>query len=459
MNTELQSESSRLLASSNAGSPGWWLTVARRGTPWVEPAGNGRWRTTFFWRDPQGCELTSAYRRVWININCLTDHHQPNPPQSLQRLAGTDVWYWQTELSGAWRGSYCFIPCFDERPPAFSGDDAHANMHNLRHWWHQVFASATPDLLNPYRSWQSASGHSVSGLHMPDAPPQPVWRSFDEYEIASGRCTPPLPARLQRHTWQSERLGNSRDVWIYTTGDSKPAERPLAILLDGQFWAKQMPVWEPLMQLTREGALPEAVYVLIDIIDLPHRSRELTCKDDFWLAVQEELMPQLADWAPHSDKPADTVVAGQSFGGLASLYAGLRWPQRFGAVITQSGSYWWPRRDMLQLPSIPDDACWLMQQVERHGLGNHGELKVFMEAGSQEKLVHRVSGEMAARLSDAGHRVHYRVVEGGHDALCWRSGLTDGLQAVWASAFATAYPASATATALGTYDGKPESVR
>lgn len=277
--------------------------------------------------------------------------------------------------------------------------------------------------------------------------------------IASGRYTPPLPARLQRHTWQSERLGNNRDVWIYTTGDSKPAERPLAILLDGQFWAKQMPVWEPLMQLTREGALPEAVYVLIDIIDLPHRSRELTCKDDFWLAVQEELMPQLADWAPHSGKPADTVVAGQSFGGLASLYAGLRWPQRFGAVIAQSGSYWWPRRDMLQLPSIPDDACWLMQQVERHGLGNHGALKVFMEAGSQEKLVHRVSGEMAARLSDAGHRVHYRVVEGGHDALCWRSGLTDGLQAVWASAFATAYPASATATARGTHDGKPESVR
>ena len=260
---------------------------------------------------------------------------------------------------------------------------------------------------------------------------------------------------------QSERPGNSRDVWIYTTGDSKPAERPLAILLDGQFWAKQMPVWEPLMQLTREGALPEAVYVLIDIIDLPHRSRELTCKDDFWLAVQEELMPQLADWAPHSGKPADTVVAGQSFGGPASLYAGLRWPQRFGAVIAQSGSYWWPRRDMLQLPSIPDDACWLMQQVERHGPGNHGALKVFMEAGSQEKLVHRVSGEMAARLSDAGHRVHYRVVEGGHDALCWRSGLTDGLQAVWASAFATAYPASATATATarGTHDGKPESVR
>ena len=45
------------------------------------------------------------------------------------------------------------------------------------------------------------------------------------------------------------------------------------------------------MQLTRGGALPQAVYVLIDVIDLKQRARELTCKEDFWLAVQEELMP------------------------------------------------------------------------------------------------------------------------------------------------------------------------
>ncbi len=136
----------------------------------------------------------------------------------------------------------------------------------------------------------------------------------DEYEIASGRCTPPLPARLQRHTGKASARATAATS-IYTTGDSKPAERPLAILLDGQFWAKQMPVWEPLMQLTREGGIAGSGVCADRHIDPPHRSRELTCKDDFWLAVQEELMPQLADWAPHSGKPADTVVAGQSFGG------------------------------------------------------------------------------------------------------------------------------------------------
>ncbi|WP_339037281.1 hypothetical protein [Serratia symbiotica] len=33
------------------------------------------------------------------------------------------------------------------------------------------------------------------------------------------------------------------------------------------------------MQLTRGGELPQAVYVLIDIIDLKQRARELTCKN------------------------------------------------------------------------------------------------------------------------------------------------------------------------------------
>lgn len=408
------------------------MDIARCGTPLLEPLDNGNWKVTFLWRDPQGCEFTSAYRRVWIHINCLTDHHQTAPPQSLQRLSGSDVWYWQLELKGDWRGSYCFIPCMDDRPVELQGENTHANMHLARHWWQQIFARATHDLLNPYRAWPGVGEHFLSGLHMPQAPLQSAWQGFDNYEVASGRCTPAHPAKLQRHTWHSQRLGTTRHVWVYSTGESHPATRPLAILLDGQFWAQQMPVWDPLMQLTRQGKLPQAVYLLIDIIDQQHRARELTCNDEFWLALQEELLPQLADWAPYSNEAANTVVAGQSFGGLSSLYAGLRWPERFGATIGQSSSFWWPRRDMLQLPTIPDDACWLIRQIEQRQLGVSGKLKVFLEAGVHEKLVHQVNDRMAALLQEVGHQVQYRVVEGGHDALCWRGGLLDGLQAHWA---------------------------
>lgn len=103
----------------------------------------------------------------------------------------------------------------------------------------------------------------------------------------------------------------------FTTGDESP-ERPLAVLLDGQFWAS-MPVWPALASLTHEGKLPPAVYVLIDVIDTAHRSRELPCNPDFWLAVQDELLPQVKSMAPFSDRADHTVVAGQSFGGLSSL--------------------------------------------------------------------------------------------------------------------------------------------
>jgi len=168
---------------------------------------------------------------------------------------------------------------------------------------------------------------------MPGAPLQPGWRDshapFNE------------PQCLQ---WRSQRLNNARRVWIYTTGSGNSSERPLAILLDGQFWAQSMPVWPALASLTRAGELPDAVYVLIDVIDNAHRTQELPCNADFWLAVQEELLPQVQAIAPFSDRADRTVVAGQSFGGLSSLYAALHWPQRFGCVLSQSGSFWWPHR-------------------------------------------------------------------------------------------------------------------
>ncbi|MBF3339857.1 enterochelin esterase, partial [Leptospira borgpetersenii serovar Hardjo-bovis] len=97
----------------------------------------------------------------------------------------------------------------------------------------------------------------------------------------------------QEFLWHSERLGNARRVWLFTTGgDDAPLTRPLAILLDGQFWAHSQPVWPALQSLTDRGVLPPAVYLLVDVIDTAHRSRELPCNAAFWEALWEELLPQ-----------------------------------------------------------------------------------------------------------------------------------------------------------------------
>ena len=365
---------------------------------------------TFWWRDPAGTQKTSTVKRVWLYVTGVTDHHQNARPQSLERIPDTDVWQWQGEFSPEWRGSYCFIPSDNENDFAdavFEGEQP--DRMALREGWRKLLPHAVSDPLNP-QSWRGGRGHAVSALEMPEAPVQPGWNHPD---------TPyNKPVCID---WHSARLKNRRRVWIFTTGDESP-ERPLAVLLDGQFWAESMPVWPALASLTHEGKLPPAVYVLIDVIDTAHRSRELPCNPDFWLAVQEELLPQVKSMAPFSDRADHTVVAGQSFGGLSSLYAGLNWPQRFGCILSQSGSYWWPHRGAQQ------DGL-LIEQLKAGEKTARG-LRIVLEAGRNEPLIWRANQAILAELHTQ-QPVFWRQVDGGHDALCWRGGLTQGLMTLW----------------------------
>ena len=388
------------------GSEAWWQ--AKDGPERERHQEN--YRVTFWWRDPAGTQKTSTVKRVWLYVTGVTDHHQNARPQSLERIPDTDVWQWQGEFSPEWRGSYCFIPSDNENDFAsavFEGDQP--DRMALREGWRKLLPHAVSDPLNA-QSWRGGRGHAVSALEMPEAPVQPGWNHPD---------TPyKKPVCIE---WHSARLKNRRRVWIFTTGDESP-ERPLAVLLDGQFWAESMPVWPALASLTHEGKLPPAVYVLIDVIDTAHRSRELPCNPDFWLAVQDELLPQVKSMAPFSDRADHTVVAGQSFGGLSSLYAGLNWPQRFGCILSQSGSYWWPHRGAQQ------DGL-LIEQLKAGDKTARG-LRIVLEAGRNEPLILRANQAILAELHTQ-QPVFWRQVDGGHDALCWRGGLTQGLITLW----------------------------
>lgn len=401
------------MAKVQPGSESWWQARAAQHGPTISSGTAGECTVTFWWRDPAGDEQASDIKRVWLYITGVTDHHRRAQPQSLTRLAGTDVWQWQTQLTSSWRGSYCLIPTTDENDfPAAAFDEVSADPFALREGWRRLLPRAIADPLNP-DSWVGGRGHPVSALHLPDAPVQAGWDN-PAHDWAAATCI----------TWQSSRLGNQRRVWIFTTGESSPHSRPLAILLDGQFWAEGMPVWPALQAQTDAGELPEAVYVLIDVIDNAHRSQELPCNSAFWEAVQAELLPQIAAHASWNHRPETTVVAGQSFGGLSSLFAGLHWPDTFGCVLSQSGSYWWPKRD----PEVQGGA--LIKQLAEGAL-QPKPLRIYLEAGIREPLIHQVNQHLYPLLQQTQRQLLFRQVDGGHDALCWRGGLIDGLTWLW----------------------------
>lgn len=414
----------QLLAADNVGEESWWQHIAQHGTPLVEAFAEGTVRMNYFWRDPAGDETRSAIHQVYVDINCVTDHHSPQP-QSLQRLAGTDVWHWSTEIDEHWRGSYSLIPVNAEQlPPIFSPDDD-TRRKQQREWWISLFPLAIADPLNRSCAHLNSRGHALSAAHMPAAPDQSAWHALD-----SGQPIQPDSHQLQQFTWDSTLLGNQRRIWLYTTGSTATPElRPLVILLDGQNWADGQPLYSALHAETDSGHLPAACWLFIDVINGDWREKELPCNAEFWQAVQQELLPLARSRVEFSEEADRTVVAGQSYGGLAAMYAGLHWPGRFGRILSQSGSFWWPNVRLVTHFSEAgeQEMGWLTGQVIK-GVLPASRLKIFQEAGDREGDMAWVNQQMRQALLAGGHDINFRIFSGGHDALCWRGGLLDGLR-------------------------------
>lgn len=394
------------------GSPAWWERVRQRGTPLVTGRGNGEAELTFLWRDPGGNEQTSVWQCVFIDVWSHTPH-PTRQPTALRRLPGTDVWYWQTQLSDDWCGSYVLLPAqADQLPPehnaAATGSDYAAA---VRRWWCALLDSnGCADDLNPLPPHRRAWGGELSPIQLEGAPVHPVW---------SAVAGQPPRGHLHHWRWRSELLHNERDVWLYRTGPAA-ADLPLVILLDGHYWARSRGFLAALDQLTAAGTLPAAVYLLIDALDADTRARELPCNPEFWLLLQQELLPQAQSLEPFTAAAEKTLIAGQSFGGLSALYAALNWPQRFGAVLSQSGSFWWP--DVNEIAANG----WLTRQVRAAG-SRRDHLRIDLSVGHCEDSMLGVNRAMYDALQAAGARVRYHEFRGGHDWLCWRDDLLRGL--------------------------------
>ena len=109
------------LRQRSLGTDSWWQRVLEVGTPVIERDLSGQTTMHFFWRDPEGHSAHSSTERVFIDINGVTDHHS-TAPESLKRVAKSDVWHWSTPIESNWLGSYCSIPVSKGNlTPLFSG--------------------------------------------------------------------------------------------------------------------------------------------------------------------------------------------------------------------------------------------------------------------------------------------------------------------------------------------------
>ena len=92
-------------------------------------------------------------------------------------------------------------------------------------------------------------------------------------------------------------------------------------------------------------------------------------------------------------------------------------------MLSQSGSYWWPHRGGHQDGAI-------VEQLKTGTVSAQG-LRIVLEAGIREPIIYRANQALYAQLPSAPQSIFWRQVDGGHDALCWRGGLMQGLMTLW----------------------------
>ena len=390
----------------------FWAEIAAAGAPLIEPLPDdpAAALVTFLWR------VTAPVRNVVVvgGVAGLDfAAHQLAP------LPGTDVLFKTYVLPRDTRTVYRLAPD-DPLTPGSAVVD-----------WAARMAGWQADPLNPRTFHYPADeadpatpAQVRSVLELPDAPPQP-W-------VAPQAGVP--AGTLHTEPWRSARLGNERRVWVYTPPGYRAAGAPygLVLLFDGWAYIHLIPTPTILDNLLAAGRLPPLVAVLVDSPDQETRDRELECDPAFTAAVAEELIPWVRATYHVTADPAQTIVGGSSYGGLAAAFAGLRYPGLFGNVLAQSGGFW------AQPPGAAAPE-WLARQF---ATGPRLPLRFYLDIGRFERTVVPGSGVSflaASRhlrdvLEARGYPLVYAEHNGGHDYLCWRGTLATGLLALVAPA-------------------------
>jgi enterochelin esterase family protein len=101
-----------------------------------------------------------------------------------------------------------------------------------------------------------------------------------------------------------------------------------------------------------------------------------------------------------------------------SLYTGLRMPDIFGKVLSQSGV------------SALDGRDFATVDLVKH---NHArDIKIWMDAGRLEWLLDD-NRRMSTLLKKQGYQVSYREFSGGHNYTAWRDDVWRGLETMFPS--------------------------
>jgi len=388
-----------LKAGNRAALEAFWRELKDK-APLVEPVVGDEKRlwVTYVWRGDNDA------KRVDVIGGAPTGDEFAKP---LARLSDTNIWYRTERLpNDAWF-TYTFV--VNRVKPAPGDKDARR----------KFLAQLRRDPFNP-RPFLSPPTSAI--VELPAAPPQPWIKRL-----------PDAPqGEVKSQKIKSEILKEERVIRVYTPPGYDPKAKPYGLLIyfDGEVVPLIVPLPTILDNLIAKEKIPPMVAVMVN--SQTTRERDLACSGPFADFLAKELVTWVRGNFNVNADPNQTVVSGFSLGGLAAAYCGLRHPEVFGNVLSQSGSFWyfdgWKQGADPFERDFFTDSGWLTRQFAK---SRPLPLRFFMEVGMLEQGVPINMVLENRRLRDVlvakGYPVIYSEYNGGHDLICWRGSLADGL--------------------------------
>jgi enterochelin esterase-like enzyme len=305
----------------------------------------------------------------------------------LRRLRGTDLWYAVLELPEGSRIEYQIEVTW--------GD--HTERMN--------------DPLNPKLAHSPVGSSSVCYAHGREIP---EWTQPDPES---------RPGTLAELVVPSRALRRDTRVTLYRPARFRPTARyPLLIVHDGGDYLGYAAAKTVLDNLIHRLDVAETVVAFVypgdrlaEYANSAAHSRYLTF----------ELLPRLEAEFPLAGTPSGRCLMGASFGAVASLSAAFRYPEVYGSLLLQSGSFVFTDIGNDHGGGTPFDP--VVRFVNRYRADPRRVAdRVFMSCGVYEPLI-IPNRSMVPTFESTGMAVRYVEARDGHSWENWRDRLREGL--------------------------------
>ncbi len=306
--------------------------------------------------------------------------------QEFRRIDGSDLWYLSLELPPGSRVEY--------KLEVRTGDDIRL----------------IEDPLNPRRARDPFGANSVCATGGYE---DPEWTREDPES---------RPGTLEPRLIRSNAYGGDVAVTLYLPARYRPTARyPLLLVHDGSDYVNYAGLKTVLDNVIHRHEVAPLIAVLIDS---PTRLHEFANHEPHAVFLAEELVPQLQKELPLREGPLWRCLMGASFGAVAAFSTAWRYPDAFGRLLLQSGSFAFSDIGGHARGPVFDPVADFVNAYRDDPV--RVAEKVFMSCGMYESLIYE-NRSLVPVLRDTGMDVRYVETRDGHNWENWRGRLREAL--------------------------------